>query len=103
MRRIGEVILRFYINVLVYANDGDGNPTKGIYRLKGDDRKNAKTREGYYIWVPTVEYARQLKGKVKSGSITYETWQTVKNIAYKVWSFIKFGARVYRRIDTWNC
>ena len=84
--------LRFYINVLVYANGGDGDIRKGIYRAKGDDWKNAKTREGYFIWIPTVEYANQLKGIVKSGSISYEAWQKVKKIAYKVWNFIKFGA-----------
>lgn len=89
--------LRFYINVLVIVNGGDGNNTKGIYRERGKDWKDARTRAGYLIWIPSVEFAKELRTNVseeivKSGSITYDAWRSVVKGATSVWEYIKFGA-----------
>lgn len=84
--------LRFYINVLVYANDGDGNLGKGIYREFGKDWKEVKTRAGYYIWIPSIDFAEKLKGFVKSGSITYGLWDLSKKALNELWDFVKFGS-----------
>ena len=84
--------LRFYINVLVYANDGDGNPAKGIFRRFGNDWRDVKTHKDYFIWIPSVEFAEKLKGVVESGSISFGVWNISKKAMTKLWDFIKFGS-----------
>lgn len=84
--------LRFYINAIVYANDGEGNPGKGIYRNIGKDWKDAKTRAGYFIWIPSVEFVNKLKGVLSSGSITYQMWNSIVKGADVVWEFAKSNA-----------
>jgi hypothetical protein len=80
--------LRFYVNVLVYANRGEGDQRKGIHKDSKDDSWRAtETKAGYYIWVPTLAFADSLRGVVSSGSISYELWQQVVG----VWDWIKFG------------
>ncbi|WP_120588779.1 peptidoglycan-binding protein [Corallococcus sp. CA054B] len=74
---------RYYANVLVEANRGPG--LRGIYKPTEDAAwDTTQTREGYLIWIPSVEFARSLRGKVGSGSITYELWQDVKAAATHV-------------------
>jgi hypothetical protein len=72
--------LRYFVNVLVHINNGDGNPNKGIHKAKrGDSWKNTKTISNYFIWIPSVTFARLLAGKVKSGSITYGIVESVSD------------------------
>ena len=83
---------RFYVNVLVYTNRGEGDKRKGISKDNKDDSWSAtKTKAGVYIWVPSVEFADTLRGKVSSGSITYGAWELVKNLAATVWEWATFG------------
>jgi len=84
--------LRFFVNVLVYANNGDGNTGKGIYREFGKDWKDARTNIGYFIWIPSIEFAEKLKGIVKSGSITHRIWDLSKKALSEIWDFAKFGS-----------
>jgi hypothetical protein len=82
--------LRFYVNVLEFVNRGDG--PRGIYKANPDDSwENTKTRDGYFIWITSVDFAKTLKGQVKSGSITYDAWTTVKNTAIAIGEFIVGG------------
>jgi len=72
--------LRFYVNALVYVNKGEGDPSKGIYKAsKEDGWKNTKVRSNYYIWIPSVGFAKSLKGVVESGSITYGIKEGIEN------------------------
>ena len=85
--------LRFVVNALAYANNRDdhnGVGKPGIYKTGGNDQSWAKTKvnKDVYIWLPSVEFLNALKGKVSTGSITYEIWDTVKSIAHA----IAFGA-----------
>ncbi|RKG52526.1 hypothetical protein D7X30_33510 [Corallococcus sp. AB011P] len=74
---------RYYANVLVEANRGPG--LRGIYKPAEDAAwDTTQTREGYLIWIPSVAFAKSLRGKVGSGSITYELWQDVKDLAANV-------------------
>ncbi|NOJ91401.1 hypothetical protein HMI51_00335 [Corallococcus coralloides] len=74
---------RYYANVLVEANRGPG--LRGIYKPTEDAAwDTTQTREGYLIWIPSVAFAKSLRGKVGSGSITYELWQDVKAAATNV-------------------
>jgi hypothetical protein len=72
--------LRYFVNVLVYINRGEGDFSKGIYKEKADSNwKETKVKSGYFIWVPSVEYAKSLKGVVESGSITYGIKEGIEN------------------------
>ena len=72
--------LRFFINVLVYVNKGEGDSSKGIYTTNAKDGwKEAQVKSGYYIWIPSVDFAKSLQGKVESGSITYEIKEGIDN------------------------
>ena len=94
--------LRFYVNVLEYVNRGEG--PRGVYREKPGDSKECpsdisevqswkcvKTRANYLIWIPSVPFAKSLKGTVGTGSITYEAWTAVKEAAIAVGEFIVGG------------
>jgi LysM repeat protein len=71
---------RYYVNVLVEANRSE--KLCGIYKPSAKaDWSETRTRANYFIWVPSVEFAKSLKEKVRSGSISYELWQTVKRAA----------------------
>ncbi|WP_245919610.1 LysM peptidoglycan-binding domain-containing protein [Melittangium boletus] len=77
---------RYYVNVLVEANRGK-NPS-GIYKpYEGADWSKTQTRETFLIWVPTLDFAKSLRGKVSSGSISYEAWQAAKSTASAVGDF----------------
>lgn len=70
---------RFFTNVLVHVNRGGGRRDRGIYKEDPDATwKTTKVKAGYYIWIPSEDFARSLAGVVSSGSITYELWQGVK-------------------------
>jgi len=78
---------RFYANVLVEANRGVG--LRGIYKPReGAPWDTTRTRENYLIWIPSPEFAKSLRGKVGSGSITYELWQDVKTFATVLGDYI---------------
>jgi hypothetical protein len=77
---------RYYANVLVEANRGAG--LRGIYKPHEDGAwDTTQTRENYLIWIPSLEFAQSLRGKVGSGSITYELWQDVKTLATNVGNY----------------
>lgn len=64
--------LRYYVNVLVHANGGAGDGTKGIYTPHtGAGWQETQVRSGYYIWIPSSDFAKTLQGVVGSGSITF--------------------------------
>ena len=64
--------LRYYVNVLVHVNSGAGDDQKGIYTPHaGAGWRETQVRSGYYIWIPSPEFAKSLQGVVESGSITY--------------------------------
>ena len=78
---------RFYVNVLVEANRGKG--LSGIYKPSPSaDWSQTQTRENYLIWIPTLEFAKSLRGKVSSGSLSYEAWQAAKRAAETVGDFL---------------
>jgi LysM repeat protein len=82
---------RYYVNVLVEANRGH-NPC-GIYNPSGDvDWSHVKTRENYLIWVPSLDFANQLRHKVRSGSLSYELWQETTRVAELVEDALLGGA-----------
>lgn len=71
---------RYYVNVLVHVNKGEGNPSKGIYKENKDDSwDETKTRANYLIWIPSTPFANTLVGAVKSGSITGGLFAAVKS------------------------
>ncbi|MCP3061268.1 DUF4157 domain-containing protein [Myxococcus sp. K38C18041901] len=78
---------RFFVNVLVFVNAERGR--KGIF--KPDPKAGwdtTQTHAGSQIWIPGVEFAKALKGQVSSGSITYEAYQTVKNVITAIGEFL---------------
>lgn len=78
---------RFFVNGLVYVNQGPGK--RGID--KADPRADWDTtvvRAGYMIWVPSLTFMRSLRGVVGSGSISYEAWQKVKRAVIAVGEFL---------------
>lgn len=82
---------RFYVNVLVYANDKP-NRDSGIYkRSPNDSWKTTQTRANYYIWVPSPEFASTLEGKVSAGSIQRDIWNGVVRAFEEGWEWFKFG------------
>lgn len=82
---------RFYVNVLVYANDKP-NRDSGIYkRSPNDSWSDTQTRANYYIWVPSPEFASTLEGKVSAGSIQRDIWNGVVRAFEEGWEWFKFG------------
>jgi hypothetical protein len=82
---------RFFVNGLVYVNQGSGQ--RGIFKPDtAGDWDQTQVREGYMLWVPSLEFMRSLQGKVKSGSITHEAWQSVKSAAQAIAEFLLGGA-----------
>jgi hypothetical protein len=85
---------RFFVNVLYYTNQNFpaqiNTQEKNIYLLPGRDEEweAVRVQSGSRIWIPGADYALGLKGIVSSGSITYEAWQTIKNIFVGVAAFI---------------
>ena len=78
---------RFYVNGLVYVNAGEG--PRGIYKPAPDaDWDDTRTRAGYMIWIPSLAFLKSLRGKVSSGSITHDAWQSVKAAAEAVATFV---------------
>lgn len=72
---------RFYTNVLVNVNGGEGNPGQGIYKADASGTwQTAQVKADHYIWIPSREFARSLQGVVSSGSISYEAVETAKSI-----------------------
>jgi hypothetical protein len=83
---------RFFVNVMYYVNEGfpAQKGSKGIYRPApaSDDWAQTQVVEGSRIWIPGVDAALALKGVVPSGSISYETWQSVKELFIGTAGFI---------------
>lgn len=78
---------RYYVNVLVEANRG--KELSGIYKPTGSaDWSKTQTRENYLIWIPTLEFAKSLRGKVSSGSLSYEAWQAARRAAEATGDFL---------------
>jgi LysM repeat protein len=78
---------RYYVNVLVEANRR-GKKLSGIYKPdESADWSKTQTRENYLIWIPTLDFAKSLRGKVSSGSISYEAWEAAKRATVAVGNF----------------
>jgi hypothetical protein len=59
--------MRYFVSVLVFVNQGGGNPAKGIYTINaGDEWNDAQVKEGYYIWIPSLFYAKSLTNVFKN-------------------------------------
>ncbi len=83
---------RFYVNVLVYANQSKAGEPRGIYKRNLDDSwKTTKTRANYYIWVPSPEFATTLEGKLSAGSIQRDIWNSVVRTFEQGWEWFKHG------------
>jgi hypothetical protein len=83
---------RYFVNVLYYTNanfPAQGRDS-GITRPAGkEDEWDATTvKTGHRIWIPGLAYALGLKAIVPSGSLTYEAWQTIKDIFVGTAGFI---------------
>ncbi len=82
---------RYYVNVLVEANRGKA--LSGIYKPnENSDWSKTQTRENYLIWIPTLAFAKSLRGKVSSGSISYEVWESAKRAASAIGDFFLANA-----------
>ncbi|MGE7414690.1 eCIS core domain-containing protein [Methylobacterium tarhaniae] len=82
---------RYFVNVLFHVNSlFPAQKDQGITRPadKEDDWDATVVKADHKIWIPGVDYALGLKGIVPSGSFTYETWQTIKNIFVGTAGFI---------------
>ncbi len=78
---------RFYVNVLAFVNHEAKR--NGIRKPSLDaDWDTTTTEAGRQIWIPGEGYVKSLKGKVSSGSFTYEAWQTVKGAVSAVGEFL---------------
>jgi hypothetical protein len=80
--------LRYYVNVLVYANPGGG-----IYSKPNSEAswRDTQVKSGFLIWIPSAGFANSLKGKVRPGSITGEAWDNAKKVAQTVGNFALGG------------
>jgi hypothetical protein len=84
---------RFYVNVLVFVNNEAGR--KGIAKPSLDaDWDTTVTKAGAQIWIPGDSYAEALRGKVSSGSFTYETWSAIKGAIVGAAEFL-FGVLAF--------
>lgn len=73
---------RYYVNVLVHVNKGDGKPDRGIYKEEaGASWKDARLVADRWIWIPGTRFADTLRAVVDSGSISYDLVQGVKGAA----------------------
>lgn len=70
----------FYANVLVYANQRTDGREPGISDATFFGLPNVE--EGYLIWIPTKQFADELKGRISSysASITGTAWKGVVDI-----------------------
>ena len=77
---------RFYVNGLVYANQGEGR--RGIFKPNPtDDWEATQVLTGKMIWVPSLEFLRSLQGKVPSGSISSAAWEAAKSAVHAAADF----------------
>lgn len=83
---------RFYIGALAFANKGRAGMPSPADLTERDAWKSVKVIEGHTIWKPSKEFVNALQGKVSSGSISREAWETVKKAAKKVWGWIVYAA-----------
>lgn len=74
--------LRHYARVLVSANVGPQNGVgrRGISYEDGaeEDWEKIKAIAGVEIWIPSIEFAQSLKGKIPTDSITYSIYAAVR-------------------------
>jgi hypothetical protein len=68
--------LRFYVNVMVYANRSVDKQRAGL-RSDNEDWSEAKTYAGKYIWIPDTEFADAVRDKVSTGSISFAIWSAL--------------------------
>jgi hypothetical protein len=80
--------LRYYVNVLVYANPGGGIYSKPNSQASWRD---TQVKSGFLIWIPSADFANSLKGKVRSGPITREAWDNTKKVAQTFGNFALGG------------
>jgi LysM repeat protein len=78
---------RYYANVLVEANRS--KELSGIYKpYVSANWDQTRTREEYLIWIPSPDFVKSMRGKVGSGSISYEVWQTAKRTVETIGDYI---------------
>ncbi|WNG57369.1 LysM peptidoglycan-binding domain-containing protein [Archangium gephyra] len=78
---------RYYANVLVEANRS--KKLSGIYKpYASADWDKTQTRENYLIWIPSSDFAKSMRGKVGSGSISHEVWQAAKRTVETIGNYI---------------
>lgn len=70
---------RFYVNVLAFVNWQADRP--GITKPSLDAGwETTQTKAGLQIWIPSEEFADSMRGRVNSGSFTYEVYSTLKGV-----------------------
>ena len=78
---------RYYANVLVEANRS--KKLSGIYKpYASADWDKTQTRENYLIWIPSSDFAKSMRGKVGSGSISHAVWQAAKSTVEALGDYI---------------
>lgn len=87
---------RHYVSVLLYANQGpqNGRGRRGISKpTEQDPWSETQTFENVYIWVPSLEFALSLEGKIPTDSLTKGTWEAIQKVWEEGWKAFKSAAQ----------
>lgn len=75
---------RFYVGALAYANKGRAGMPSPDDLDSLSAWKDVELIAGNHIWQPSKDFLNSLKGKVSSGSISNEIWETAKSVVSTV-------------------
>lgn len=75
---------RFYVGALAYANKGRAGMPSPDDLDSLSAWKDVELIAGNHIWQPSKDFLYSLKGKVSSGSISNEIWETAKSVVSTV-------------------
>ena len=70
----------------------DGRPIANLRVATSDSWRDTKARAGWYIWIPSEQFALTLQGKVKGGSITSAVFGWAEGVIEKIENFAVGGA-----------
>lgn len=93
--------LRYYENVLLYANRGRAG-IKGTYQdptIFGGGSNNIQLFAGHRIWLVSPEYAKALQGEVPSGSLTGGGVAKAKRFAVHLEDILLSVTESYKFLD----
>ncbi len=88
--------LRYFVGVLEFVNRGKSG---GIFKPEGQQNnqsaeawKSTHAKAGEYIWIPSLNRALELNGRVPGGSLTSQTLSALQSGATQAGEFILGGA-----------